>query len=335
MIVISGDFGQLGNRLTVFANLIAGACEHGLRIANPAFHGYAGYFEATQRDLWCRYPPRPSAWPPAPGLRRRLHRGTDVLRRYARKFRNRTGRWPPLLRVIDIGWRERCDVDGPEFLALARRPGLLIARGWLFRALGSFERHAETVRNFFTPVARHRRPVAALLGRLRRSADVVVGVHVRHGDYRQFLGGRYFLETAQYAALMRRMRALLAGRRVAFLVCSNAGQSAETLAGLDVTPGTGHELEDLYALASCDYLIGPPSTYTMWASFWGRVPLRFILDPDAPLRLEDFQVFRNLHRCTREYAEQPGLLRAGASAPPAGALPQAARSQSRAGGRGR
>jgi len=35
-------------------------------------------------------------------------------------------------------------------------------------------------------------------------------------------------------------------------------------------------VEDLYALAECDYIIGPPSTYTLWASFYGDTPLWFM-----------------------------------------------------------
>ena len=44
---------------------------------------------------------------------------------------------------------------------------------------------------------------------------------------------------------------------------------------MDWTPGPGTEIGDLYSLAACDYIIGPPSTYTQWASFYGQVP-RFV-----------------------------------------------------------
>ena len=57
------------------------------------------------------------------------------------------------------------------------------------------------------------------------------------------------------------------------LVCSNASPPASAFAGCDVSAGIGHLVEDLYALARCDYLVGPPSTYTAWASFYGQVPL--------------------------------------------------------------
>jgi hypothetical protein len=65
-------------------------------------------------------------------------------------------------------------------------------------------------------------------------------------------------------------------------------------AGLNVTFGTGDLIEDMYAFASCDYLIGAPSTFTMWASFYGKVPLNVIRSPDQTQKLTDFVVLETL-----------------------------------------
>ena len=46
---------------------------------------------------------------------------------------------------------------------------------------------------------------------------------------------------------------------------------------------------DLYGLAACDYIIGPPSTYSHWASFWGKGPLRPLDSSDLQLKLGDFK----------------------------------------------
>jgi hypothetical protein len=62
--------------------------------------------------------------------------------------------------------------------------------------------------------------------------------------------------------------------------------------------GPGHFIEDLYALASCDYIIGPPSTFSQWASFYGNVP-RYMVNykaeqfygvPSHEPRLGDFRI---------------------------------------------
>lgn len=303
MIVVTGHYGQLGNRLVVFANLIAAACEHGLRIANPAFYPYARYFEATRRDLWCRFPAR-RTWLTSPRVRRLMHGALDGARPCVRKLRNRTRCLPPLLRTLEIGWDRPCDLDSPAFLDLARQPGLLLVRGWRFRATQSLERHADSIRQFFTPAQPHERAVARLADRLREHDDVVVGVHIRHGDYRNFLGARFYFDVNDYTGLMHHLTDVFSHRRVAFLVCSNAPQPPQAFSGLNVTFGCGHEVEDLYALAACDYVVGPPSTYTLWASFHGNTPLYQMIDAHTRPQITDFALTRDFERTADQHVAQ-------------------------------
>ena len=55
--------GRLANRLILFANFIALAEEQGHRLINFTFHSYAGLFEATRRNIYCRYPvPKRRSW---------------------------------------------------------------------------------------------------------------------------------------------------------------------------------------------------------------------------------------------------------------------------------
>jgi hypothetical protein len=119
---------------------------------------------------------------------------------------------------------------------------------------------------------------------------VLIGVHVRRGDYEQFVGGRYFYSLEQYAAVMDRVRALFPDQAVAFWVCSNESLSPDSFPGLAVFAGLGGIMEDLYALARCDYVIGPPSTFSAWASFYGQVPLYSIRDVTHQPTRADFVV---------------------------------------------
>jgi len=47
-------------------------------------------------------------------------------------------------------------------------------------------------------------------------------------------------------------------------------------------------IEDLYLLGYCDYIVGPNSSFSQWASFWGGVPLHVLdwksLERHAPER---------------------------------------------------
>ena len=64
---------------------------------------------------------------------------------------------------------------------------------------------------------------------------------------------------------------------------------AAPFSGLTVDHGPGDPVGDLFALAGCDRVIGPPSTFSQWAAFFGDVPICF-LDEGKPLAPDRFSV---------------------------------------------
>ena len=128
------------------------------------------------------------------------------------------------------------------------------------------------------------------MDRLRRDADIVVGVHIRHGDYRAWQGGKYFFPAARYAGWMQELAAQFPDRKVAFFVCSDEPRTAGEFPGLSVGLGAGSPVGDLYALARCDYIFGPLSTFSQWASFYGNKPLFLLNDANARLERAKFRI---------------------------------------------
>jgi hypothetical protein len=196
------------------------------------------------------------------------------------------------VRALAIDWEdEEVRLDGPEFLELASRRGLLYVQGWQFRDRTNFARHADAIRAYFEPLELFRHNVNVLIERARETCDLLVGVHIRHGDYKRFLDGKYFYEIEEYVRVMEKVLRMYPDRRVKFLICSNVRQSEADFARFDFTFGNDHLIEDMYSFAKCDLLLGPPSTYTMWASFYGRVPLYMIEDINAEPRFDETQSF--------------------------------------------
>ena len=72
------------------------------------------------------------------------------------------------------------------------------------------------------------------------------------------------------------MEEMFGGKKVVFVVCSDEPRTVEEFEGLDVTVHDGDPMYALFTLAACDYLVGPLSIFVQWASFYGRVPLRFM-----------------------------------------------------------
>jgi len=166
--------------------------------------------------------------------------------------------------------------------------GWLYREGWFVEDLQLLHKYRDLIRKYFTPLVHHQTSVAALVSRAKQCCDVLIGLHIRQGDYAEHKNGIFFFTTKQYTELMKLVVDLFPSQKVGFLICSNASQESEYFTGFNYIFGNNHIIEDMYALAECDYIIGPPSTYTMWASFYGQKPLYMIRDLQKDFTLNHF-----------------------------------------------
>lgn len=288
--------GRLANRSILFANIIGFAEEKGYRVINVAFQRYAGLFEATQDSLLCGYPPVQVS-PRLARSRRTLYRfirWTRLLYHLVFRMTRLVNRFRFLRRWVyaiesPVG-HQAFQLNSSTFLNQIEASRVILLRGWEFRDQHGVTRHADKIRRYFIPVEKHRKAIDVVIDRARAGCELLIGVHIRQGDYQRYLNGRYFYTVAQYADIMRRLRSLSPRAPVGFLVCSDARLGEAHFPDLPVVVGTGVPVEDLYALARCDLIAGPPSTFTQWASFYGRVPRWEICSLDRTPDLKDFAV---------------------------------------------
>ncbi len=261
LIIKVGDNYGLCNRLFPFAHLIAAAAEAGWRVRNAAFSEFSDFFEGTMGEPVPSYPPRRTVFPAGA----RVVSALEVLSyRLHRKIK-----WH---RCISLEDHQTCDLSDPVVRRKIESQRVTQLAGLYFYDSVAFAKHGDLVRQYFRPVQPIRELVSQCLASARQNSDVVVGVHIRHGDYQTFCNGIMYYTFAEYAALMRLVEGLFPGKRVSFLICSNGTPPAEDFRGLRIHQGPGHVVGDVYALAACDYIVGPPSTYSEWASFYGQVP---------------------------------------------------------------
>lgn len=287
MLIIASKPGQLGNILFVYSHVLARAIESKLSVANPAMDEYADLFPAMQNDLWCRFPARQSRLRPTPRRRRLVYRLFHTMARVLSTLKLDL----PWVRQITLrDWHAEFDLGEPAFLASLKPRQSVLLRGWLFRDNEAMARHSRAVRAFLRPHDRNQRNIDELIARARHEADLLIGVHVRHGIIHFANTRKYFYTAQRYAEMMDELVSIFPGKRVGFLICSDWPQDPGVFCRFKVTFGTGDLIEDMYAFARCDYLIGPPSTFTMWSSFYGEVPLNLICTNDQRQNLEDFRV---------------------------------------------
>ncbi len=287
--------GRLANRLVLFANWMAFAEEHCYRLINFTFHSYSDMFETTKCDFYCQYPVSNSrslwdAVTPVGRLLRRLRIPYHLVRNASRLNERFPLFWKTVLTLRETPGLPVTWLDDPKLLLQINRARYVFVYGWTFRSPELVRRHAEKIRAYFLPGAGIATASRKAVETLRQQAEIVIGVHIRHGDYKNWKRGQYYFDIHQYAEWMHSLVRELTGRRVAFLVCSDEARCPEEFIGLRVEFGPGTPTGDLYALAECDYIFGPLSTFSQWASFYGNKPLLQMRNKDAEVNLNDFRV---------------------------------------------
>lgn len=277
-VVIINSSGQLANRMFAFANVVANAMHAGYEVVNPAFGHYGALFENL-----AGYPP---TYPPRAGGKRSeasaaraaklLKVANIVLRRAA----------PGLL--IDAT-AHRVQLRDPEIEARLRSAQRTFLTGYYLRDHASLVERRASVREFFRPHARWREEAERLVAPLRSEADAVVGIHIRRGDYAQWQGGKYLFGIEDYARLARRLEQREPSRRLAFVVCSNepVHDAFEAVDRCRSEPRPA--MTDLCALSLCDAIVGPPSTFSLWAAYVGGAKLYHLSSVETDVSLDDFQ----------------------------------------------
>lgn len=165
-------------------------------------------------------------------------------------------------------------------------------RGWDTRNYTeNHQKAGKAVYDLFRPNEEITEEVDSTFEDARKNADVIVGIHIRKGDYKEWQDGKYYYEDDTYESLLTQMEHLLAPRKIKFFIATNGKVSDVITSKHEVFRiNNGNMAHDLYGLSKCDYIMGPPSTFSKWAALVGNVPLYHIYDSKKPITLNDFSV---------------------------------------------
>lgn len=291
MVIMNYKAGQLANRLFYFSHFIANSLEYNYKLINPSFNDYRVFFTATASNNFGSQ---------AICLNITSSRQLDELLRKAvngiqkvqiKPFRKLPGIDFHEIKAYDAV-PESFDMNDAEFVNAAQHKTVFID-GWLYRDYKNFQKHSASIRSIFAPVPIYADRVQEVINRCRQQGDTIIGVHIRRGDYKTYNGGKWYYEDEVYFSKMQEMKQQLEsqGKSCIFLICSNEMIDTKNFRDLSISTEDRHFIVDLYALAQCDYLIGPPSTFSMWASFYGQTPLLHIEEASQNATLSEFKVF--------------------------------------------
>lgn len=165
-------------------------------------------------------------------------------------------------------------------------------KGWATRTDTRYLGQAKKeLQHIFRPKDEIMNKAEALISEMKQSAELIIGVHIRRGDYATWNNGRFFYELEDYHHFMCRIQQLYNNQRVAFFISSNEEFSLDIFEGCRCQR-FGKEpsgaILDLYTLSICDRIIGPFSSFSRWASFIGEVPLCFLETKDQQFTENSF-----------------------------------------------
>ncbi|NDV96700.1 hypothetical protein D0T84_17525 [Dysgonomonas sp. 521] len=255
MIINYDSPGQLCNRIWSLLPSIAYGLEYKEKVLAVNFDEYSALFDNLDKNPYVR-------------------------------FRSRN-----FLQRLFLSLKARGYIQNGKSNILRKLFGINLIEGWSNRLgnAGIVVKQSDNIR----PVFDFKADTTTAVDELFSSLDgfTIVGVHIRRGDYKEWLNGIYYFSDEEYRRAMKSVEKQLLekGEKVKFLLCSNEKINPADFKGLDcfsIPDSSG--AKDLYALSKSDYIIGPPSSYSQWASFYGKVPVSYLMSRDEELMLSDF-----------------------------------------------
>jgi hypothetical protein len=155
-------------------------------------------------------------------------------------------------------------------------------------------KHKKLIDGVFTPVKIDRNSIKNELDQKRKIFSLIIGVHIRHGDYQDYRGGKYFLSFEHYAKIMKNLVDNELENNIYFLICSDSQVEENSFNGLNWGVGPGDVLGDLYTLSLCDFILGPPSTFNRWSAFYGNSSRLEVTQETKNICLNDFITVNDL-----------------------------------------
>ena len=184
---------------------------------------------------------------------------------------------------------EEGEGDLQEMAGRLERHGLHFVTGWLFKVKDLTEKYQDFFIRKYTLLPQYYEDTPLYRQFAAVDGFAKVAIHIRRGDYKTWEGGKYYYEDEDYRRFMEQMRTLVLnelGKECVFYIFTN---DKVGIGGEGITLSDSPWYVDQFVMSRCDYIIGPPSTFSLWASYTGRTPFYHVKDKDYAFTLKDFE----------------------------------------------
>ena len=118
---------------------------------------------------------------------------------------------------------------------------------------------------------------------------IIVGVHIRRGDYKYYRNGIFYYDDSVYLKYMKSIEIKINDslkKECFFVIFSDETVTIKGVKNMIVSKNKWYI--DHMLMGKCDLLIGPPSTFTLWASYIGKVKYFYIQNKSGGIDFDDF-----------------------------------------------
>lgn len=271
--------GQSSNRLMQNLNFEAFCMEYGYEYQNPTFADMADFYMSP-----CNVKTNFFIKILQINLLGSMFRRSSVVKKifFCAWLISKTG----FIKYVDFD-RSKREKDGKKMLLEAfEKYDTVFVSGWYFRVSELVEKHhAKLVEKYsLKPQFYENNDFYKKIIGLKSKGNTLIGVHIRRGDYKKWENGKYYFDDETYEKYMNAFSQKRSKENVkdrVFIVFSNEKVSFEETQNLLISKETW--FIDHKIMSICDYLIGPPSTFTLWANYIGNNALFYIHDKTGEL----------------------------------------------------
>ena len=277
VIIVCDQYGRLGNRLHLFAQLITYAKKNNYAVWMPGFYDYWHFFPKLDH--------RPTFASRFYPFSRFAPEGVFYTFNFIfRKARNLTEN--PFFCTLTF---TDSNDGNPWHIINRSKSKLILFSGFIFHEyMLDCNSAISELNSFFRPASKYIDTINSPIKNLRSRNELVCGVLVRQTDYRSWNDGKYFYTSKQYAELLSSLNNSFNNKTVGFFIATDEIQDEKIYGDLDCFVRVGFPLENLYSLSLCDFLVGPPSSYIGWSAFISGTHLRTLVPETKTPSAKDF-----------------------------------------------
>tara|TARA_A100001015_G_C14973703_1_gene706265 strand:+ start:164 stop:937 length:774 start_codon:yes stop_codon:yes gene_type:complete len=148
--------------------------------------------------------------------------------------------------------------------------------GWDFRKNQLTERYYNELKKIYSfkkwGLSKKAKFLVNHLDNQKKKGKFIVGIHIRRNDYKTWNNGKFYFSDQFYKDVINKVKINLKNEKKDPFFVIVSDEKIVSKIGFNLL-SNGSWKEDQITLQSCDLIVGPPSTFSMWASYIAQIPL--------------------------------------------------------------